>query len=82
MSDHDEALYRVGQMLAQIARPYRVDESLPIGVRTNLWQLGFACNEMTPREELIARLWARKRSLQIMVQPLWGGPGATPPSAA
>ena len=82
MSDHEEALYRVGQMLAQIARPYRVDESLPIDVRTNLWQLGFACNEMTPREELIARLWARKRSLQIMVPPQWGGPGATPPSAA
>ena len=82
MSDHEEALYRVGQMLAQIARPYGVDESLPIDVRTNLWQLGFACNEMTPREELIARLWARKRSLQIMVPPQWGGPGATPPSAA
>jgi hypothetical protein len=82
MSDHEEALCRVGQILAQIARPYRVDESLPIDVRTNLWQLGFACNEMTPREELIARLWARKRSLRIMAQPQWGGPGATPPSAA
>jgi hypothetical protein len=82
MSDHEEALYRVGQILAQIARPYRVDESLPTDVRTNLWQLGFACSDMTPRVELIARLWARKRSLQIMVQPQWGGPGATPPSAA
>jgi len=75
-------LVLLGEALSKIARPHRADDELPLEVRANLWQLGFPCNELTTREELIARLWARKRSLVTAVQPEWGGPGITPPSAA
>jgi hypothetical protein len=82
MSEHEKMVFRLGEVLSQIARPYGLDQALPADVRSSLWQLGFPCNELTPREELIARLWARKRSLQMLLQPQWGGPGATPPAAA
>ncbi len=72
MSEHEELLLQLGDVLARIARPHRVDEALPQEVKASLWQLGFPCHELTPREELIAQLWARKRILQ----------GVTPPSAA
>lgn len=75
-------LHQLGRVLAAIARPHGCDEMLPEDVRTSLWQLGFPCNELTPREELIARLWARKRRLMTAIQPGWGGPGVTPPTAA
>jgi len=67
MSEHERMLVQLGEMLSKIARPC---------------QLGFPCNELTSREELIARLWARKRTLQTAIQPEWGGPGVTPPTAA
>jgi hypothetical protein len=51
-------------------------------VRASLWQLGLACGDRTTREELVARLWARKRSLLSAMQAGWGGPGVTPPTAA
>jgi hypothetical protein len=82
MSEHEELLVQLGDVLAKVARPYGVGEALPNELRTSLWQLGFPCQDFTPREELIAQLWARKRSLQMMVIPSWGGPGSTPPSAA
>ena len=82
MSDQELMLYQVGQVLSKVARPYRCDETIPVEVQANLWQLGFPCDEATPREELIARLWARKRTLQVNVEPAWGGPGPTPPAAA
>jgi hypothetical protein len=82
MSEQEEQLHQLGDVLAKIARPYSVDEALPSEIRNSLWQLGFPCHDLTPREELIARLWARKRSLQMMVVPTWGGPGMTPPTAA
>jgi hypothetical protein len=83
MSEHEKMLSRLGEILSQIARPYRVEQALPVDVRTSLWQLGFPCSEQTPREELIERLWARKRTLQLMMPPpQLGGPGATPPAAA
>jgi hypothetical protein len=82
MSEHEEMLFKVAEVLSQIARPFRLEDAIPIELRTSLWQLGFPCNDLTSREDVIARLWARKRSLQVMVQPQWGGPGATPPSAA
>jgi hypothetical protein len=75
-------LNQLGRILAEIARPHGCDETLPEDVRTSLWQLGFPCNELTPREELITRLWARKRRLMMAIQPGWGGPGVTPPTAA
>jgi hypothetical protein len=82
MSEHEKLLDRLGQMLSQIARPYAVDDDLPLEVRSGLCQLGFPCNELTTREELITRLWARKRMLMAAMQPQWGGPGLTPPTAA
>lgn len=82
MGEHERILVKLGEVLAQIARPYRVDEMIPVHVQSNLWQLGVPCDELTPREELIAELWARKRTLQTAVLPQWGGPGATPPNAA
>ncbi len=82
MSEHERMLAQLGEMLSKIARPHRADDELPLEVRANLCQLGFPCGELTTREELITRLWARKRSLLTAMQPEWGGPGITPPSAA
>ena len=82
MSEHELMLVQVGQVLAKVARPYRCDDVLPGDVRATLWQLGLRCNELTSREEIITRLWAKKRSLMSAAQPGWGGPGVTPPSAA
>jgi len=82
MGEHERMLVRLGKILEQIARPHPCDEALPIEVQASLWQLGFPCNELTPREELIPRLWARKRTLLMGIGHEWRGPGITPPSAA
>ena len=82
MSEHELMLVQVGEVLSRIARPHRYHDALPVDVRAALWQLGFPCNELTSREEVIARLWAKKRSLLSSMQPGWGGPGETPPAAA
>jgi hypothetical protein len=82
MSEHERMLAQLGEMLARIARPHRADDELPQEVRANLCQLGVCCTELTTREELIATLWARKRSLLTAMQLEWGGPGVTPPTAA
>jgi hypothetical protein len=82
MSEHERMLVTLGRLLEQIARPHTPQEELPVHIRTSLWQLGFQCSERTTREELIPRLWARKRSLLSTVGPEWGGPGPSPLSAA
>jgi hypothetical protein len=82
MSDHERMLVTLGSVLERIARPHPPDESLPADVQASLRQLGFPCDELTPREELIPRLWERKRSLLASFGPEWGGPGLTPPTAA
>lgn len=82
MSEHERMLVQVGNLLSRVARPHRCDDALPDDVQAGLWELGFPCGEQTSREELITRLWARKRSLLLTMQPEWGGPGVTPPSAA
>ena len=83
MSEEELMLVQVGELLSKVARPHPHDAGLPEDVRALLWQLGFPCGELTPREELVARLWAKKRSLLMSVQPSWGdGPGLTPPGAA
>jgi hypothetical protein len=81
MSEHEQ-LVQLGQVLAQVARPHGCDDRLSDEVQASLWQLGFPCSEQTSREELIARLWARRRSLLTAMPPDWGGPGAPPPDAA
>ena len=82
MSEHERMLIQVGKVLSQVARPHLCDDVLSDDLRASLWQLGFPCSELTPREELIAGLWARKRSLLMAMRPDLGGPGVTPPSAA
>lgn len=83
MSERDWMLIRLGQLLDLVARPHRCEEAaLPFEVRATLLQLGVPCSEQTPREELVAQLWALKRNLQAAITPGWGGPGITPPSAA
>jgi hypothetical protein len=83
MSDHERLMARVGKILDQVARPHRCDDALPVEVHASLWQIGMPCDELTTREELIARLWACKRTLMTLTQPGWGGgPGLTPPTAA
>jgi hypothetical protein len=82
MSEQERMLVRLGNVLDQLARPHRCDDALPAEVQASLWQLGVPCSELTTRQELISRLWARKRSLLVAIGPEWGGPGLTPPSAA
>ena len=82
MSEHEGMLVQLGSLLSRVARPHRCDDRLPDDVQARLWELGVPCGDETSREELITRMWARKRSLLLMVQPEWGGPGFTPPSAA
>lgn len=82
MSEQELMLIQVGQVLSRVARPHRCDEAIPVDVQARLWQLGLGCDEATSREDLIARLWARKRTLQVNFQPTWRGPGPTTPAAA
>ena len=83
MGERERMLLRVGNLLSRVARPYRCDDGLPADVQAGLRELGFTCSDETPREELIAHLWAHKRNLMLARQPGWGhGPGITPPSAA
>ena len=82
MSEQERLLARLGSLLSQVARPHRCDDALPDEVHAGLWELGFPCSKETSREELVARLWARKRSLLLVMQSEWGGPGVTPPNAA
>ena len=82
MSEHERMLVQVGTLLSKVARPHRCDDALPAEVQAGLWELGLPCSEQTSREELVTKLWARKRSLMLNLQPEWGGPGVTPPTAA
>ena len=82
MSEHELMLVQLGDVLSKVARPHRCDDVLPVDVRAALWQLGMPCNDLTSREELVARIWAKKRSLLTATRPEWGGPGVTPPAAA
>ena len=82
MSEQEIMLVQLVDALRKVARPHPCDQALPVDVQASLWQLGVPCNEATPRQELVAQLWARKRTLQTAARPPWGGPEATPPSAA
>jgi hypothetical protein len=82
MSEHEMMWVQLGRALDEVARPYRCDAGLPGAVQASLWRLGVPCDEQTPREQLVALIWARKRSLSLADQPRWGGPGATPPNNA
>jgi len=82
MSEAELMLLQVGQVLSKVARPHRCDEAIPVEVQAKLWQLGVPCDEAPPRAELIARLWARKRTLRVNFQSALGGPRPMPPAAA
>ena len=51
------------EALAQITRPHHFDEALTLELRRCLCQLGVPCDEFTPRADLIAQIWAKKRGL-------------------
>jgi len=80
MGERERMLVLLGDLLGKIARPYRAGDELPVEVRDKLWRIGLPCGEQTSRQELIARLWARKRSLMAPMQQDRGG--QTPPNAA
>ena len=82
MSEREPMLAQLSQVLLDVARPYSYDAPLQGSVQAELWSLGVACDSLTPRELLIALIWALKRNLSTPCQPMWGGPGGTPPSAA
>lgn len=82
MREHERLLTRLTDVLKEIARPYSCDAAIPVAVQAQLWRLGVACEATTPREDLIAVLWARRRTLETTPIPFAGGPGATPPPAA
>jgi len=82
MSEQELMLVQVGQALDQVARPHRCEDVLPVEVQATLWRLGVPCDELTPRDEVVSLLWARKRNLSLSVQPRWSPPGQTPPTAA
>jgi hypothetical protein len=82
MDEREITLSLLGEMLAKVARPHHADDELPSEVRRKLGLLGLPDVEFATREELIAGLWARKRSVLMAMEPDWGGPGITPPSAA
>ena len=50
MGEHERMLVRLVAILDQVARPHGCDEALPIEVQAGLCQLGFPCDEQTPRE--------------------------------
>jgi len=52
--------------LAELTRPHRCDESITPIVRDALCQLGLTCDESTPRADLIAQIWARKRQAALV----------------
>lgn len=82
MSEDERTLLILGEVLSKVARPHACDETIPVDVRATLWSLGVPCTDLTPRDELVARLWTRKRNLLTAVQPHWSGPTLTPPPAA
>jgi hypothetical protein len=71
---------RLTAALDLVARPYSRDEALTLEAQARLWQLGVPCSELTPRDEVVSRLWARKRSLSP--GRFGPGPSAAPPTAA
>lgn len=69
MGDPELALI-LDEALAQITRPHRIDrmeEALTIELRQCLCELGMPCDEFTPRADLIAQVWAKKRGLAPLV---------------
>lgn len=81
MTQLERTMTRLGNALSQLARPHGCDEALPDEVQATLMQLGLRCDERTPRTELIAELWTRKRLLNAAFQQDVKDRG-WPPSAA
>ena len=58
-----QELYILDRVLEQLTRPSMPGAGLPAAVRQELHQLGLMFGRTTRREELIARVWGRKRPL-------------------
>jgi hypothetical protein len=81
MAGHDHLLeQRLTAALNLVARPYSCGEALALEVQARLWQLGVPCSELTPRDEVVSRLWAKKRG--VSPGRFGPGPSAAPPAAA
>ena len=63
MTQQEHTLATLGVALSQLARPHGCEETLSPRVLGTLKQLGVDCDGLTPRQDLIAELWARKRHL-------------------
>ena len=64
MSDQELALI-LDTALAEISRPHRCGQPLRPILRDALCELGLMCDESTPRIDLIAQVWARKRQAAL-----------------
>jgi hypothetical protein len=61
-------LYLMDRVLAQLTRPSVPGAGLPPAVRQDLHQLGLSFRRTPRREELIARVWGRKRPLLAQLE--------------
>jgi hypothetical protein len=59
----------LARLLEQVARPHPIDEELPADLQASLWQLGVPCDGSTPRQDVVALLWARRRSMLDAIGP-------------
>ena len=58
-----QELSALDRMLGLLSRPVRAGDGLPAGVRDELRELGLRAGRSPRREELIERVWQRKRPL-------------------
>jgi hypothetical protein len=72
MGEGERTLVELGDLLSRVARPHRCDDALGAEVQVSLWKLGLPYSINTTRQDLVAQIWARKRSVLA----------ETPPSAA
>ena len=67
-------LRRVDRVLAELARPALLDDSLAPATRDSLLQLGICVGGDASRRDLVEALWGRKRALirQMSAIADWG----------
>jgi hypothetical protein len=69
-------LRRVDRILAELARPVIDEDAMPPATRESHLHLGICVGGEASRKDLIARVWARKRTLlrQMAAVDNWGPP--------
>jgi hypothetical protein len=71
-------LHHLDRLLGQLARPARLDEGVPEGFVEELRGLGLAVRRRAGREDLVRRIWSRKRPL---LRELFSADDPMPPCA-